>query len=242
MYSKLSFLGLIVLATWDFLIRSLTVDASRRPIRLYALLAGVVHTLSFGQVHPNEIRAEALYRQYCAQCHGADKQGSVGVPDLRGGVGSWGHSPDSIAQTIRHGIRVQGHVGTRGGVMPSFKTNAAEFSDDEVAELVEYILRLRDQPHDAAIALRGKENFEWCVACHGQDARGSSSVGGSNLLAPRLQYGFARAALFESIAQGRAGVCPSWVEQIDAADIDNLARYLARIGEAVLQLPTLDKK
>ena len=111
--------------------------------------------------------------------------------------------------------------------MPAFKTNAAEFTDDEVKELVEYVLKLRGAPADPAAASRGKDNFSWCVDCHGKDARGVSAVGGPSLLSAQLQYGATREALFQSIAQGRAGVCPAWQGVLDQTSILNLAAFLA---------------
>lgn len=199
----------------------------RRLIRWSIVLCLQGSALANGQAFSDQGRADAVYGQYCAQCHGTSKEGKPGVPDLRGDFAAWGRSSEAISQTIRHGIRATGQAGTRGGVMPSFKTNAAELSDDEIYELADYILQRRRQAVDAAAALRGQGNFEWCIACHGQDARGQSSVGGSNLLAPRLLYGDSRQALFESIAHGRAGVCPPWEKQISADDIAILARKLA---------------
>jgi cytochrome c oxidase cbb3-type subunit 3 len=176
---------------------------------------------------PNLVHAKATYQQHCAVCHGISREGKPGVPALQGGAPAWGSTAESMAQTIRHGIRVPGHAKTRGGIMPAFKTNAAEFTDDEVRDLVEYILQLRKAEADSAAALRGQQSFAWCVACHGQDARGVTTVGGVSLLNIRLQYGASRDELFQSIAHGRAGVCPPWEGFLDEAAIRQLADYLA---------------
>lgn len=202
-------------------------DWSRRLFRFVLGCVAVAYSLACGAAE--EVRAKALYEQHCAQCHGAERQGSPGVPDLRSRNASWGASAQSIAQTIRHGIRAKGDASTRTGVMPAFKTNAAELSDDEVRDLVEYLIQLREGAHDTAAALRGKDNFEWCVACHGSNARGNVGIGAPDLLSTRLQYGDTRQALFESIAFGRAGMCPPWVGKIDEAEIETLARHLARL-------------
>ena len=191
-------------------------------------MALLSHSLVFAQAATGELRAEVVYLQHCAQCHGVDKRGSPGVPGLDGTQTSWGRSAEAIAQTISHGIRADRHAGTRGGVMPPFKTNAAEFSDDDVRDMAEFITQLRGSPHDTQAALRGKNNFEWCIACHGENARGNVSLGGSNLLAPRLQYGDTRRSLFESIALGRAGVCPPWDGRLTDAEIKSLAHHLSR--------------
>jgi cytochrome c oxidase cbb3-type subunit 3 len=97
----------------------------------------------------------------------------------------------------------------RCAVMPSFKENAAEFSDSDVSDMVEYLIKLREGRADTAAAARGQENFAWCVDCHGKDARGITGIGAPDLLAPQLRHGQTREALFESIAKGRTGNCPA---------------------------------
>ena len=170
--------------------------------------------------------ASDVYRQRCESCHGAQLEGGKGIPSLRDGDLAWGGSHNSLVRTIRFGIRVPGNSQSHSGVMPAFKTNAAEFSDAEVDELVEYLMDLRGESNDAAAALRGKENFTWCVACHGADARGIPAVGGTNLLRKKLQYGATRKDFFQSVANGRAGTCPSWEGKLDEKSIQALAKYI----------------
>ena len=193
---------------------------------LYSLSAAVI--ASSAPAKKTTMTAPALYHQHCAACHGASLKGQPGIPALSGNDLAWGKALESIAQTIRHGIRAPGHPPSRTGIMPAFKTNAAEMSDEEINDLVEYVLSLRGEPVDTLAALRGKENFSWCIDCHGKEARGITAIGGSSLLRKRLQYGATRSNIFQSIALGRAGVCPPWVEVLDEVSIKRLASYLAR--------------
>ena len=141
------------------------------------------------------------------------------MPSLLDGNLAWGGAAESLAQTIRHGIRVPGKLQSRAGIMPAFKTNAAELSDDDVRDLVEYIFSLRGDASDRSAASRGKENFVWCTDCHGKAGQGIAAVGGPSLLRSRFQYGASRSAMFQSISMGRAGVCPSFDGKLDENSI-----------------------
>ena len=99
----------------------------KKKIALVALAAAAV-----GALYGPELVANTRFLSCLARLLAGS-----GCRSAAGGLALWGRSADAIARTIRHGIRSPGHAGTRGGIMPAFKTNAAEFSDDEVRELVE---------------------------------------------------------------------------------------------------------
>ena len=47
----------------------------------------------------------AVFRTYCAQCHGAGAQGAKGYPNLQDDDWLWGGDLAALETTIRHGIR-----------------------------------------------------------------------------------------------------------------------------------------
>ena len=54
----------------------------------------------------------------------------------------------------------------------------------QIAEVVEYVLAISGQDHDAARAEAGKAVFvEQCAACHGENAKGNPELGAPNLTA-----------------------------------------------------------
>lgn len=72
-------------------------------------------------------KAEGLYQQYCAQCHGADLNGG-NATSLLDGVWQFGAEDSYIVRNIKHGIP---HLG-----MPSYEKS---LSDEEIRSLVGYI-------------------------------------------------------------------------------------------------------
>ncbi|ABI56751.1 hypothetical protein Mlg_1402 [Alkalilimnicola ehrlichii MLHE-1] len=84
------------------------------------------------------VRGEALYQQYCAQCHGVagdgaenwrqrDASGRTGPPPLNGTGHTWHHGKDELRHFIRHGL---------GPGMPPWR---AVLSDDEVTAVIAYL-------------------------------------------------------------------------------------------------------
>ncbi|RMF41054.1 MAG: cytochrome-c oxidase, cbb3-type subunit III, partial [Alphaproteobacteria bacterium] len=68
----------------------------------------------------------AIFRTYCAQCHGTGAAGTLGhYPNLRDDDWLWGGTPEAIETTITHGIRWAGDEETRSNDMPAF-------GDDEI--------------------------------------------------------------------------------------------------------------
>ncbi len=70
---------------------------------------------------------EALYQQYCAQCHGTDLDGG-NATSLIDGVWQFGAEDGYVTRNIKHGIP---HLG-----MPSYERS---LSDEEIRSVVQYI-------------------------------------------------------------------------------------------------------
>jgi cytochrome c oxidase cbb3-type subunit 3 len=76
----------------------------------------------------------AVFRTYCAQCHGEGAQGAKGYPNLQDDDWLWGGDLAAIETTVRHGIRHEADEDTRYSEMPKF----GEFMEKtEIAALAE---------------------------------------------------------------------------------------------------------
>lgn len=195
--------------------------------------------------------AERAIGEHCAGCHGADLRGKPGVPNLVDYEFLWGVTLEEtndvgpvaeIEQTIRYGVRNQDCPAvtsqalygdcpdTRYSEMPSYAQLG--LTGEQIRDLTEYTLSLSGQEADADAAARGKNEFGQCTECHGLEGAGYKPYGGPDLTDDVWLYGGDRGAIMASIAAGRMGRCPAWVNELDAATIKSLAVYIWRkIGE-----------
>ncbi len=69
-----------------------------------------------------------------------------------------------------------------------------------------------------------------CAVCHGDDGKGKRELGAPNLIDPIWLYGGDKAALVESVWNGRGGVMPAWAGRLDDPTIKALAVYVHSLG------------
>jgi cytochrome c oxidase cbb3-type subunit 3 len=176
-------------------------------------------------------RGPSIYAGHCAQCHGADMRGDAarGIPDLQDAVWLFGGGAISeIETTIQYGIR-SGHPKAHNITdMPAF-VRIGQLSPAETGDVVEYVLSLSRQPHDVAAARRGYELYAYkgnCFDCHSSDALGNPDYGAPALTGPAWIYGGTRESLRKSVAEGRHGLCPAWIDKLSPASVRELAVYL----------------
>jgi cytochrome c oxidase cbb3-type subunit 3 len=184
--------------------------------------------------------AEPAYAANCASCHGAHLEGDskIGAPNLKDQ--DWLYDDGRVAQIeelILYGIRA-GHGKTRSlTLMPAFgtpvpsKTYAVPpLQPQQIRDVVQYLLKLAGRPHDELAAGRGHgyyANEGSCFDCHSEDAQGNSAVGAPDLVDRIWLYGNGTPEdIYQSIAEGRHGVCPAWVDHLPLLTIRALAVYL----------------
>ena len=108
--------------------------------------------------------------------------------------------------------------------MPVFNEMLTE---DEIGQLVQQVLALSGQDHDAALALGGVTLFaDICAACHGDLGLGNRDLGAPNLTDAIWLYGGDQAALTQTITFARFGVMPNWKARLSEADIRSVAIYV----------------
>ncbi|SIS64604.1 cytochrome-c oxidase, cbb3-type subunit III [Phaeovulum vinaykumarii] len=178
----------------------------------------------------------AVFRTWCAQCHGAGAGGNVGYPNLLDDDWIHGGSIEDIYTTVMHGIRATDDPDTR------YVAPMAAWSEllepEEISNVVEYVLLISGQDHDAAMAGEGALVFEDnCAACHGEDGKGMREMGSPNLTDGIWLYGGDRATITETVAYGRAGVMPAWgyaeegaIPRLSEADVRAVAAYVHSLG------------
>lgn len=182
-------------------------------------------------------RAKPVYKSQCASCHGADMTGNskIGAANLIDsdwlfGTGRVGE----IEQIILYGIR-SGDIRSKNQAdMPAFarakpykRYAIPPLSDAEINSVVDYVLSLQGRPADPASIEAGKALYRdkaQCFDCHENDAKGDSFIGSPNLTDKVWLYGDGSFNSFkQSIAHGRAGVCPAWFDKLKPAVIRALA-------------------
>ena len=154
----------------------------------------------------------SVFRTNCATCHGAGAAGvqGKGYPSLLDDDWLWGGDLAAIHTTISHGIRNTTDPDARLSEMPKFGTDEL-LTRTQIGQVVEYVLQLSGQDHDAALATAGLPVFsDNCAACHGEDGKGNRDLGSPDLTDAIWLYGGDRGTITTSVMQSRYGVMPAW--------------------------------
>lgn len=193
-------------------------------------------------------RAEGAYRENCAACHGDKMQGDQhrGIPNLADEEWLYGTGRVSeIERVVLHGIRAGNSKGWDLASMPAFANRQpykrypiTQLLPREIDDITAYVLSFQSPVTDAAAVERGLKLFTGstrgvCWDCHGGDGRGDPAIGAPDLTDRYWLMGDgSRDAIYDVIAFGLAGHCPSWIGKLAPADIRSLAVYVAMSSSA----------
>ncbi|WP_299932089.1 cytochrome-c oxidase, cbb3-type subunit III [uncultured Pelagimonas sp.] len=173
----------------------------------------------------------AVFKTWCAQCHGSGAAGAKGYPNLLDDDWLWGGSIEDIHATISHGVRNETDDDARYSEMPAFGRDEL-LEKEEIVQLTNFVQLLSgDTPQDAAAAEAGTVLFEDnCSSCHAEDGTGDVSQGAPNLTDAIWLFGGSYDDILETITNARFGVMPSWTERLDEAEIRAVASYVHGLG------------
>lgn len=194
------------------------------------LVAADLNAIATDQELSNYVRnaGGAIFRNNCAQCHGAGAAGAKGYPNLLDNDWLWGGKIEDIHTTVAHGIRNTTDPDARFSQMPAF---GDILQPEEIDALVEKVLALSGQDNDAAKATAGTTLFtDNCAACHGEAGLGNREFGAPNLTDALWLYGGDRVALTELVTKAHFGVMPNWNTRLSEADIRAVASYVHQLG------------
>lgn len=172
----------------------------------------------------------AVFRTWCAQCHGSGAAGAVGYPNLLDDDWLWGGDIEAIYATIAHGIRNEDDPDARYSEMPAFGADEL-LEPEQVVEVVNYVMSLSETPQDASKVEAGAVVFEEnCAACHMEDGTGDREQGAPNLTDAIWLYGGDYDSLIETVTYSRFGVMPPWSNRLSEAEIRAVATYVHQLG------------
>ncbi|MGC3938860.1 cytochrome-c oxidase, cbb3-type subunit III [Roseobacter sp. EG26] len=170
----------------------------------------------------------AVFRTWCAQCHGSGAAGFKGYPNLLDDDWLWGGDIEAIHTTISHGIRNEEDEDARYSEMPAF---GEILEEEEIAQVVNYVLELSGAEADPALAGPGAEVFaDNCSACHGENGMGDREQGAPNLSDAIWLYGGDAETLTETVTYSRYGVMPPWTQRLTEAQIRAVSLYVHQLG------------
>jgi cytochrome c oxidase cbb3-type subunit III len=185
--------------------------------------------------------ARPAYVAHCASCHGAELAGNPSLGAANLADNDWLYRSGQVAEierTIYFGIRSGNKKSRHLADMPAFgrapsptaKYQATALTPGEIRDVIAYLFTLEDRPADPAAAQRGRNVFTdkgLCYDCHSPHGHGDPGIGAPNLTDNIWLYGDGSAdSLFQTIADGRRGVCPAWVDKLPAVTLRALAVYI----------------
>lgn len=170
----------------------------------------------------------AVFRTFCAQCHGSGAAGTTGYANLIDDDWLWGGSLPEIYSTIRHGVRAEDDADTRFSEMPAF----GELLDaSDIAAVTHYVVSLSGGSHNPSLVNSGQRIFaENCAGCHGEAGQGNRQLGAPNLTDAIWLYGGSQRAVYASINNGRKGMMPAWQNRLSEAQLRQVAIYVHQLG------------
>lgn len=172
----------------------------------------------------------STFATWCSQCHGRGAAGvqAAGYPNLLDDDWLWGGTVEEIQLTIAHGIRNEDDPDARWSEMTAFD----EFlTDEEIGQVVNYVLNVSDQDADTTLAAAGEEIFlNNCAACHGDNAMGDRYLGAPNLTDRIWLYGGSPEAIEQTVRYARFGVMPPWSGRLSEDEVRATAIYVHSLG------------
>jgi len=175
----------------------------------------------------------AVFRAQCSQCHGQGADGirmGSGYPNLNDDEWMWGGALADIEQTVSYGIRNTDFPDARWSEMPAFGRDGL-LAPEEIDQVVNHVLAISGQEHDAALASAGAEVFDLnCAACHGADGAGDVFVGAPALNNAIWLYGGDAASIRETVTNAHFGIMPGFAQRLPAAQIRAVAAYIHQLG------------
>lgn len=176
----------------------------------------------------------AVFKTWCAQCHGSGAAGAKGYPNLLDNDWLWGGDIESIHYTISHGIRNEDDDDARYSEMPAF---GELLEKEEIEQVVNFVMSLSGEAQDASLVEAGAVVFEDnCSACHMEDGSGDREQGAPNLVDAIWLYGGDYASIKETVTYSRYGVMPPWSQEASSAgrlteaQIRAVAAYVHQLG------------
>lgn len=179
-------------------------------------------------LHFAQANGKAVFATWCSQCHGSGAAGAVGFPNLLDNDWLWGGDIESIHETVTVGVRNETNEDARYSEMPAF---GEILEDEELAQVVEFVLDLSGSEADASMLSAGAVVFEDnCAACHGEDGTGDIYQGAPNLADAIWLYKGDRETITETVTNSRFGVMPAWNERLSESDIRAVSIYVHGLG------------
>lgn len=174
----------------------------------------------------------ATFATYCSQCHGSGAAGAEGYPNLLDNDWLWGGDVETIAYTIRHGVRnTEDEDNAHFSEMPAFGDDYLE--DEDITNVVAYVRSLAGLENEMGDVTAGAVVFEEnCAACHMEDGTGDRAQGAPNLTDAIWLYGSSFEKVEHSVRVGPFGVMPAWGMNplFDDAKINAVATYVHQLG------------
>ncbi len=200
--------------------------------------AGKVETMSYAEIEadpalmqPVKEAGRTLFVDNCAACHGVSATGGPGFPNLTSKSWLWGGEPDAIEETIKVGINST-NDDTRVSQMMAFGRDGV-LAPDQISDVVTYVRSLSGAEGDAARISAGKEVFAAnCVACHGDNAKGSHDAGAPDLTDHFWIYGGDVNSVYTSVYSGRQGHMPHWGARLSPLQVKLLTVYVHTLDGA----------
>ncbi len=191
-------------------------------------------------------QGQVVFQAHCAGCHGAEGRGdAAGVPDLTSGDHLYGQGRVAEIEAIaRHGIRSGDKRGWNLASMPAYASlhpypnePLPSLTPMQIEEITQYVLLLSGRASNADAAQAGGELFRngaGCYDCHGRNAEGDPSIGAPSLVNHAWIYGQgAHDDIYRTLSVGRAGVSPAFDKVLSAADLRDVAVYVASLARQI---------
>ena len=208
-------------------------DDANGPIKAKLVAADLAAIPADDELKTFAVSAGAsVFKNNCAQCHGSGAAGvqGKGYPNLLDDDWLWGGDIESIHTTVAHGIRNTTDADARYSEMPKFGVDGL-LEPVQIEQVVQYVLQISGQEHDAAMAGEGAVVFtDNCAACHGEDGKGDRAQGAPNLTDAVWLYGGDVDTLNNTVTYARFGVMPNWNQRLSEDEIRAVAVYVHGLG------------